>query len=150
MEIVAKVEDVRGVQKRQEILTKIFKIFVDAGYSVLILRNRTSFFERPQKENISSKGSLYVYPVANDNCISKWVMYLQRIKLWHQPAFRILIGSKELPDKILNSSVKSINDIEKTFKDFIVGCIDPLDNDLDFYGMQIKDLVLNNFPDTEI
>jgi hypothetical protein len=105
---------------------------------------RTSHYD---SINIGKAKDCRIFCASESDQVPLAVDYLLKKKLWHAPAFHIVIGYRALIERIRSklaaSRRLSIEEIEEEADEDIVGFIDPLDDELICYGKSpFRDLVL--------
>ncbi|MBF0385415.1 MAG: hypothetical protein HQL27_06040 [Candidatus Omnitrophica bacterium] len=135
-------------KNRQEILNKLFSSFVDNNLSVLIVKTSPSILEKylNKKKYLLRDGIIYSFQKRED--ISPRVNYLLAMPLWHKTIFHIIVGKEGILDEINKIYPKiSFKQVDDSLNNFIVGAIDPVDNDFIFYGNEFFNTIVKNcFP----
>lgn len=152
MDLFAIIEQSKN--NRVETLDRLIVPFIDNNLSLIIVNNQPGFLEVFKNKNIKLFSSLFcqVYAVKDEKTIKFATRYLSRITVWYKPVFHVLIGERELPQKIseyLSKEKASVKKMERDFKKDILGFIEPLDDDLRMYGNdKIKTIIQPIFPES--
>lgn len=137
---------------QEERITKLFSEVLNCGLSIVALRIKPGLLERSRLRNKSllEKRNVVLIACTNQDELAAMMEEIKKIKLWHLPSIRFLIGNKELPDKLKKSYCKvplTMENLRKNIyieklKDFIIGTCDPLDDEINIYGReQLKGIV---------
>ena len=120
-------------------------------FAILIIKSNISLIDFIIKKSIKKIKfkSGYIYIIDNLLDINEGIELLLKMRLWHKPVFHMMICKKILVKKIIALSKDkstTLDSIENILKNEIDCYIDPVDNQLEFYGSMIaKNLIYEVF-----
>ncbi len=123
---------------------------------MVIVKSRISFIDLFRK-NLCMKfkfksGNIYI--IDNILDINEGVNLLLKMKMWHKPVFHMMICKENIKEKIINLYKYkhiTLDSIENTLTNEVYCYIDPVDDQLEFYGSLIeKNIIYEAFPQLQL
>jgi len=117
----------------------LITVVIANGWSLVIVKTTPSIKNRLIKGPIflAGCGTSLLYAVTDISSLAAGVKCLSTMRLWHKPVFHALIVPKGTEKQIARICVdggKKILDIERVIERDILCYVDPVDDQLEFYG----------------
>lgn len=125
---------------RPNCVQELFHAILDAGLQVLVVITRPTLGTRLKAARLRMpKGRGFrIFPVSDVAGIDDAVSLLVDMPLWHKPVFHILIGGHKFTthvvDKCAGNPRLHLVDFEKEIQPYVLGYLDPVDDELECYG----------------
>jgi len=122
---------------------------IENRLACVVVKRRSGLFEwnRFKRVRLCKHGGVRFYHISDAHSIADGIALLNGLPFWHAYHFHLLIGPRELPEALAASvprrrliprlrlwSWDPARDIERSVERLIVCTIEPLDNELRFYG----------------
>ena len=125
---------------RPRCVRDIFVSILDAGMQggVVVSRPTLDTYLKAARLGVPRGRGFRVFPVSNGVEIKEVVRLLVDMPMWHKPIFHVLIGGprfKALVVGICNDNPRlRLVDFEIGIEPYVLGFLDPLDDELECYG----------------
>lgn len=134
---------------------KLFKIMQEAlrlGYEIVVIRINPTVKERQtfNEENIIKASGIMIIGCSCSDELNKLVDFVEAIKFWHISKIQFLFGKAGFFRRMCESELSArlkLKDLQnntyiKAYGEFLIGGIDPLDDDLNISGTEaMEDIV---------
>jgi hypothetical protein len=125
-------------------LRDIFRLLIDAGYCIVAVRIKPGLLERlksHRKPFLSIRGVQF-FAATTHTEVDHLLSHLSELPLWHVSTLQFWIGSPQLPAALLarerreRISQRQLenNALFQSLSDFVVGGVDPLDDEMYISG----------------
>lgn len=138
------------------ITERLFEIVIRNKFVMVIVKSRISFIDLFRK-NLCMKfkfklGNIYI--IDNILDINEGVNLLLKMKMWHKPVFHMMICKENIKEKIINLYKYkhiTLDSIENALTNEVYCYIDPVDDQLEFYGSLIaENIIYEAFPQLQL
>ena len=138
-------------KNRKTISEKLISIVLNNDLNLVIIVKKQNIINRYLNKSIfiTKCKSSTLYYINNKEKIKAGINCLNRIRLWHKPVFYLLVvrnGTDNYLKDLCSKKKMSMEQIIQEISNDIECIIDPLDNQLEFYGSDLfKKTMTNNF-----